>query len=114
MVIPGKGCEGVIGHKQRRSDQHNSEISFSKMDQSLIGTKEPKKFSRKKNSCENKRNAADQAPKNRLCEIKIRISALGFADGISGSRADADHGADCINQPVNRQDQVQHRQSICT
>ena len=39
------------------------------MDQSLIGTKEPKKFSRKKNSCENKRNAADQAPKNRLCEI---------------------------------------------
>ena len=113
LVISCKSSKRIIGHKQRRSDQHDAEIAFSKGSQTCICAKKVKKFLRCKNTCDNKRHTAQNAPENRLQKIVIRILTLGSVDPESGGRTDTDHCPDSIYQSIHRKDQIQNCQAIC-
>ena len=85
LIVSGKRGKRIICHKQWCSDQHDPEIAFSKGSQTRICAKKMQKFLWCKNTCDNKRHAAQNAPENGLEKIMIRVLTLGSVDPESGS-----------------------------
>ncbi len=86
LIVSGKRGKRIICHKQWCSDQHDPEIAFSKGSQTRICAKKMQKFLWCKNTCDNKRHAAQNAPENGLEKIMIRVLTLGSVDPESGGR----------------------------
>lgn len=114
LIISCKCSESVIGHKKWGCDQHNAKIIFAKLRQMLVSAKEPEEFFREKNSCQNKRNTAEQGPENGLGKVKACVFLLCLVDGISGGRTNSNHGTDGIDKSVNWQNQIQNCKPVCS
>ena len=112
-IVAHKGGTGEVEHEQGCKTQHNADVIVAHPADGVVRPHQPQHSVGHGHTQRHKHRTHQQGPGDGVGEVEVVIGGVApLAQGIAGGGADADHGAQGEDEPIEGQHQVQRGDAV--
>ena len=114
-IVADKGRHDVVAHKKRGEQQKNAGVGDAQRHDARIAAHEPQQRPGRKDTRQHPRDGRQHGAQDGVGEIPLPPGiVLRLGNGVAGSRAQRDHGANGKNKVINGQAEIEQSNTVCT